>query len=77
MAVYINYNERQILRRLKLKIWTIFNTMQTASNGAHANAYITALKLSYITKRELLLVIHSKAVQSLSLVTGIKFTLIC
>ena len=37
-------DERQILRYLILKIWTIFETMQITSNGAHAKVYVVAHK---------------------------------
>ena len=36
-------DERQTLSYLILKIWTIFNSTQIASNGAHVEVYILVL----------------------------------
>lgn len=53
-------DERQILRYLILKIWTIFETMQITSNGAHAKVYVAAHKGCHIYQSvSFLLVIHS------------------
>ena len=41
-------DERQTLRYLILKIWTIFNSTQIASNGAHAGDIY--LKYRHISK---------------------------
>lgn len=47
-------DERQTLRYLILKIWTIFKTMQMTSNDAHAEVYITVFNDCHIyQKREL------------------------
>lgn len=47
-------DERQTLRYLILKIWTIFKTMQMTSNGAHAEVYISVFNDCHIyQKREL------------------------
>lgn len=47
-------DERQTLRCLILKIWTIFKSTQMAGNGAHADVYIAVLKtVPYTQKREL------------------------
>lgn len=53
-------DERQLLRYLILKIWTIFKTMQMTSNGAHAKVYVSVFKVViYIKSVSFLLVIHS------------------
>lgn len=50
----IRKNERQALGYLILKIWTIFNSTQMTSNGAHADVYISVLgTVIYAQKREL------------------------
>lgn len=47
-------DERQTLRYLILKIWTIFKTMQMTSNDAHAEVYISVFNDCHIyQKREL------------------------
>ena len=47
-------DERQTLRCLILKIWTIFKTMQMTSNDAHAEVYISVFNDCHIyQKREL------------------------
>lgn len=47
-------DERQTLRYLILKIWTIFKTMQMTGNDAHAEVYISVFNDCHIyQKREL------------------------
>ena len=42
-------HERQTLCYLILKIWTIFKSTQIASNGAHADVYISAHEANLYT----------------------------
>lgn len=72
-------DERQTLRYLILKIWTIFKTMQMTSNDAHAEVYISVFNDCHIyQKRELfylLLIVGSPEPQYSS--RDMKFTLLC